>query len=118
MVDLCMCCFCFFFQAEDGIRDLTVTGVQTCALPISRVARYSALAAFGRPGTVADDARIHGAAGPSPSAGRLAGRDQMWCRFRMAGADRKSTRLNSSHSQKSHAVFCLQKKKKNEIRHL
>src|SRR5256886_13298177 len=27
--------FVFFFQAEDGIRDLTVTGVQTCALPIS-----------------------------------------------------------------------------------
>src|SRR2546430_13689534 len=26
----------FFFQAEDGIRDLTVTGVQTCALPIPR----------------------------------------------------------------------------------
>src|SRR5207245_6909886 len=26
----------FFFQAEDGIRDATVTGVQTCALPISR----------------------------------------------------------------------------------
>src|SRR5256886_12667693 len=28
----------FFFQAEDGIRDLTVTGVQTCALPISQLA--------------------------------------------------------------------------------
>src|SRR2546430_5809388 len=28
-------CIFFFFQAEDGIRDLTVTGVQTCALPIS-----------------------------------------------------------------------------------
>src|SRR6266498_858468 len=28
------CCF-FFFQAEDGIRDADVTGVQTCALPIS-----------------------------------------------------------------------------------
>src|SRR6267378_2921556 len=27
--------FIFFFQAEDGIRDLYVTGVQTCALPIS-----------------------------------------------------------------------------------
>src|SRR2546427_1161197 len=27
---------CVFFQAEDGIRDLTVTGVQTCALPICR----------------------------------------------------------------------------------
>src|SRR5690606_40517771 len=26
----------FFFQAEDGIRDFHVTGVQTCALPISR----------------------------------------------------------------------------------
>src|SRR5271157_4284748 len=28
-------CFFFFFQAEDGIRDADVTGVQTCALPIS-----------------------------------------------------------------------------------
>src|SRR5260370_17610159 len=27
-------CFFFFFQAEDGIRDSSVTGVQTCALPI------------------------------------------------------------------------------------
>src|SRR5574340_662814 len=30
-----MLVFFFFFQAEDGIRDLLVTGVQTCALPIS-----------------------------------------------------------------------------------
>src|SRR5207244_9164708 len=29
-------CFFFFFQAEDGIRDDLVTGVQTCALPISK----------------------------------------------------------------------------------
>src|SRR5260221_10252073 len=29
-------CVSFFFQAEDGIRDHCVTGVQTCALPISR----------------------------------------------------------------------------------
>src|SRR5256886_12489067 len=34
----------FFFQAEDGIRDLTVTGVQTCALPI-----YGAGGVDGRP---------------------------------------------------------------------
>src|SRR5256886_7538887 len=34
-LELRSCCvFFFFFQAEDGIRDLTVTGVQTCALPI------------------------------------------------------------------------------------
>src|SRR5260370_9861469 len=32
---LCIpCVFIFFFQAEDGIRDSSVTGVQTCALPI------------------------------------------------------------------------------------
>src|SRR6266568_2012267 len=44
-VDVCVLCgivetidlvFFFFFQAEDGIRDGTVTGVQTCALPIYR----------------------------------------------------------------------------------
>src|SRR5216684_1996821 len=39
-----MRCFVFFFfQAEDGIRDVAVTGVQTCALPIyRRGARHSA----------------------------------------------------------------------------
>src|SRR2546427_5598329 len=46
----------FFFQAEDGIRDLTVTGVQTCALPIS---------AFTGSVTVA--------LGTNPSGGTLAG---------------------------------------------
>src|SRR5690606_39816184 len=30
--------YCFFFQAEDGIRDFHVTGVQTCALPIWGIA--------------------------------------------------------------------------------
>src|SRR3989449_5332053 len=35
---LCFLCLFFFFQAEDGIRDVAVTGVQTCALPISRQA--------------------------------------------------------------------------------
>src|SRR2546426_9030111 len=33
----------FFFQAEDGIRDYKVTGVQTCALPIFRVSGRCAL---------------------------------------------------------------------------
>src|SRR5256885_4930698 len=33
----------FFFQAEDGIRDYKVTGVQTCALPISEIAYAEAL---------------------------------------------------------------------------
>src|SRR5687768_18465472 len=39
----------FFFQAEDGIRDVAVTGVQTCALPISP----SRPPARGRPGLAA-----------------------------------------------------------------
>ena len=34
IVDLSDICIFFFFQAEDGIRDYKVTGVQTCALPI------------------------------------------------------------------------------------
>src|SRR5256886_4362148 len=42
----------FFFQAEDGIRDLTVTGVQTCALPIhswgTPETRYSGVAGNSR----------------------------------------------------------------------
>src|SRR2546427_7275884 len=79
----------FFFQAEDGIRDLTVTGVQTCALPISQsVAEFrSALSGIAArdPGTVTYQTTVK--------------------------IDRKSTRLNSSHSQISYAVFCLKKKK-------
>src|SRR5687767_16030199 len=39
----------FFFQAEDGIRDKLVTGVQTCALPISAFRRSSVLAWALRP---------------------------------------------------------------------
>src|SRR5256885_9546197 len=39
--DLLVVVFFFFFQAEDGIRDYKVTGVQTCALPISLLPRRS-----------------------------------------------------------------------------
>src|SRR5256886_7861063 len=45
--------------------------------------------------------------GHDPAAGRKVGR---------AGTDRKSTRLNSSHSQISYAVFCLKKKKEHDTR--
>src|SRR5207245_6982853 len=41
--------FChFFFQAEDGIRDATVTGVQTCALPISANSEFQPSSQAGR----------------------------------------------------------------------
>src|SRR5699024_11360667 len=43
---LCIFCFVFFFQAEDGIRDRNVTGVQTCALPIYPYLSQKELKAF------------------------------------------------------------------------
>src|SRR5699024_11623927 len=39
----CLACCVFFLQAEDGIRDRNVTGVQTCALPIFMVILISAV---------------------------------------------------------------------------
>src|SRR5690349_23137237 len=57
--------FFFFFQAEDGIRDLYVTGVQTCALPISAVRHAAFRRAYGAarpPGTRPG----HGAGGVLP----------------------------------------------------
>src|SRR2546429_1544727 len=58
-----MCVLFFFFQAEDGIRDVAVTGVQTCALPISeavlsrlRRARLGGRAALRR----GRDRELHG----------------------------------------------------------
>src|SRR4030043_438614 len=44
-----MFCDFFFFQAEDGIRDVAVTGVQTCALPICRRGSIRAQAWGGLP---------------------------------------------------------------------
>src|SRR5258707_6879241 len=82
----------FFFQAEDGIRDIGVTGVQTCALPISS-------SSIARPAGVMAHTR-RGARGNSASSTLIAMR-----------RDRKSTRLNSSHANISYAVFCLKKKK-------
>src|SRR2546430_5637782 len=127
----------FFFQAEDGIRDLTVTGVQTCALPIFPVLMLS-LSLSGpfvaamraqqtkRSFTVADDIgfthfvsgsdpygsafQIYAPAQFSPNGELLAvltarGRldvsqvEESLRFYRTQDIDRKSTRLNSSHSQ-------------------
>src|SRR2546429_7096385 len=42
-----MVVFFFFFQAEDGIRDVAVTGVQTCALPILQATNPNATSKIG-----------------------------------------------------------------------
>src|SRR3989337_667606 len=56
--------FFFFFQAEDGIRDATVTGVQTCALPISQLHLCQCLEAARR--CYRRPAPHRGASGTSP----------------------------------------------------
>src|SRR5207248_6503567 len=51
--------FFFFFQAEDGIRDRTVTGVQTCALPISSVLAGAEISSgCGSPSSVSSSGEI------------------------------------------------------------
>src|SRR2546430_11003234 len=109
--------FFFFFQAEDGIRDLTVTGVQTCALPIlSPVSALAGRRITGRSHpmtagtcTTADSSTRKGrrmrsrAASPATASRQASGTDDG------PPLDRKSTRLNSSHSQISYADFVFQK---------
>src|SRR5256886_5431632 len=60
-VSVCLSVLFFFFQAEDGIRDLTVTGVQTCALPICRRPARRAGRSGDRPADRARDRRGGGA---------------------------------------------------------
>src|SRR5437868_10580030 len=122
MVILCNIVLFFFFQAEDGIRDRNVTGVQTCALPISGVCpspaySYSAcvvdLDADPRTGLIhvnkvwiAHD--VGRAINPLLVEGQVEGSVYMGLGEALM-EDRKSTRLNSSHVSISYAVFCLKK---------
>src|SRR5438874_7036391 len=110
--------FFFFFQAEDGIRDLYVTGVQTCALPILGMFRFVSViitrlvkspewSSLVQSGETLDqtvrDFYAH-------RRGVLA--CCSWTIVSLIGSsgeifiDRKSTRLNSSHVEISYAVFC------------
>src|SRR5256885_5966601 len=125
------CCFYFFFQAEDGIRDYKVTGVQTCALPIStyllerlvsrcawqlnlsqaEIRRRNFVTSFPyqTPVALQYDVGDYGACMDKAEAladvaGFAARRADSEAR-----GDRKSTRLNSSHLVISYAVFCLKK---------
>src|SRR5256886_5737367 len=104
---------CFFFQAEDGIRDLTVTGVQTCALPIWKLLDFRRKLLHGQPRIRGIQHRPDHAAPVRLVDQRedlVVGQQTFLCA--KTHLDRKSTRLNSSHSQISYAVFCLKKKKK------
>src|SRR3712207_8217494 len=117
----------FFFQAEDGIRDIGVTGVQTCALPIWSwaVPRVANRAGSSPPSPQLElpPSRFMACASVSCASGDSAPSDiapvKKRCAIDVAGstcssgtgaADRKSTRLNSSHANISYGVFCLKKK--------
>src|SRR5206468_6751298 len=113
--------FFFFFQAEDGIRDLIVTGVQTCALPIYYLLTVGDDAHPVLRHTLADEI-IHRRLGPALAERQVVlvgaslvavALDEHQHRAvalqpRRVGVehlriDRKSTRLNSSHDQISYA---------------
>src|SRR5256885_10920317 len=57
--------FFFFFQAEDGIRDYKVTGVQTCALPISSAGKCAAQSGLSDRHTPSQSASNRGSMGVS-----------------------------------------------------
>src|SRR2546422_7344219 len=83
--------FFFFFQAEDGIRDVAVTGVQTCALPISGRSPLESVAGESTAGDVrplAIDTPYRG--GPRP------GRSSQSACIATGAADGRGVNLTSS----------------------
>src|SRR2546430_9979666 len=66
---------------------------------------------YAQPATRVEHLRAHGALGDAEDARDLGVRVALHVEQHDRHADRKSTRLNSSHSQISYAVFCLKKKK-------
>src|SRR5438445_1365545 len=56
----------FFFQAEDGIRDIGVTGVQTCALPILKTGRATGPRSLPRPELCLEVSELQSAGPGSP----------------------------------------------------
>src|SRR2546430_4303615 len=101
----------FFFQAEDGIRDLTVTGVQTCALPICGLLLCVLLLADRNESDPTPRRLIALGLRKVRDVPVLSELPVLVGVEHVDHRDRKSTRLNSSHSQISYAVFCLKKKK-------
>src|SRR2546429_2333211 len=100
-----------FSQAEDGIRDVAVTGVQTCALPILQAADVDTAHAVPVGGERRECADVAGHEDADAGVAFPLGQAlQGFLGRREYHLDRKSTRLNSSHGYISYAVFCLKKK--------
>src|SRR2546427_3712356 len=88
---LSFCISIFFFFNDTATTEIYTLSLHD-ALPISRIKARRSLA-MGRSSGIS-------------------------CTSRPSDGDRKSTRLNSSHSQISYAVFCLKKKKKKKIKQM
>src|SRR5260221_1144615 len=106
----------FFFQAEDGIRDWSVTGVQTCALPIDRKSTRLNSSRRRHTRLVSDwSSDVCSSDRSEEHTSELQSLTNLVCRLLLGvqtcalPIDRKSTRLNSSHLPISHAVFSLPK---------
>src|SRR5690554_7078659 len=110
---ICSFTLYFFFQAEDGIRDADVTGVQTCALPIS-FAVVNAIGAIKSQIYAENKQKISTSIKDFEKYVKVDDLIERLITFETEGItpriDRKSTRLNSSHVRISYAVFCLKKK--------
>src|SRR3712207_7876241 len=125
--------FFFFFQAEDGIRDIGVTGVQTCALPIFHAWSFDSegncvglprekagYCSNGDCSITRDDLGLRevktqvgygGFVYVNLDDGCAPLEDHIGPTLDTIIEDRKSKRLNSSHANIPYAVFCLKKNK-------
>src|SRR5256885_16778986 len=103
--------FFFFFQAEDGIRDYKVTGVQTCALPIwvVRVVVHFAYSA-GRASTLRSSATADGSSGSGSSVASA--------RQTVPLTTRSEERRVGKECRSRWSPYHLKKKKKRECRYL
>src|SRR2546427_2830941 len=103
--------FFFFFQAEDGIRDLTVTGVQTCALPIllgQCSGRIINIASVALPSLPATDAMLMILPLPCPSMTLTAARETRRSEERRVGKEGRS-RWAPDHLKKKYSKCRVQR---------
>src|SRR2546427_5243655 len=97
----------FFFQAEDGIRDLTVTGVQTCALPIWTRSCVSAAASAQSSATRPTSANIRSRCASSRSeehTSELQSQSNLVCRLLLEKKKNTKNYLSISKQHERHTT--------------
>src|SRR3989449_11503149 len=108
----------FFFQAEDGIRDVAVTGVQTCALPIfgsTSLLQRRMSVGYGRAARIIDQLELAGILGPangSKARGGVVGLGEVGeiCGREETSAGRSGGRRGGKEGRSRWAPYHLKKK--------